>query len=58
MGLAWHTAALQRARKMPPLRKLLTRQPGPRPRQTQRQMLDVAKQWTLLLGGKVIDKPK
>jgi len=55
--LAWHVEALRRTKKIPPLRKLQTREQQ-RPRQSPQQMLAIAKQWTLLLGGKVVDNPK
>ncbi|WP_051057052.1 hypothetical protein [Bradyrhizobium yuanmingense] len=52
--LAYHTAALPRMKKFPKLRTLLARDRKP---QSPDQMLAIAKQWTLLLGGEVKGKP-
>lgn len=52
--LAWYTAALPRFKKFPQLRKLMIRE---RNSQSPEQMLAIAKQWTLLLGGEVKGKP-
>jgi len=53
--LAYTIANLQRAKKLPPFKKLLIRERD-RPRQSPQQMLEIAKQWAVLLGGKVIGK--
>lgn len=52
---AWmaHTiAALQRPKKMPPLRKLLVRERNRKP-QSWQDMQAIAKQWTMALGGEI-----
>lgn len=50
--LAYHIAGLPRQKKFPPLRRLMMHDRERRP-QSQQQMQAVARQWTLLLGGKV-----
>jgi len=42
--LAWHIAALQRSKKLPPLSKMQTSEAGPR-RQTWQEQLAIAAQW-------------
>lgn len=54
--LAWHTAVLPRAKKFPPLSKLLMKNKT-RVRQTPDQMLAVVRQWNALLGGATTGKP-
>lgn len=54
--LAWHIPALYRAKKLPPLRRMMVRERDRKP-QSPEQMLMIAKQWTLLLGGEVKGKP-
>ena len=44
--LAWHVAALQRAKKMPPLKKLLAQEK--RRRQTWQEQLQVVQLWQAL----------
>jgi len=52
--LAWYTAAMPRFKKFPKLRALQVRE---RRTQSPEQMLAIAKQWTLALGGEVKGKP-
>ena len=52
--LAWYTAALPRFKKFPKLRSMLSRE---RRAQSPDEMMAIAKQWTLLLGGEVKGKP-
>ena len=54
--MVWHISALPRAKRLPPLKKLLSKRRAKRPQSAQ-QMLSIAKQWTLLLGGDVTGKP-
>lgn len=55
----WHVAGFASfSKKMPPLRKLLVREPLPRPRQTWQQQLAIAKLWVASRGGTIIHKPK
>lgn len=56
---AWHVVALPRSKKLPPLRKLLTKEPRKKQdQQTPEQMKEIAKLWTIALGGKVKTKAK
>lgn len=54
--LAWHISALPRSKRLPPLKKLLSKRRSKKP-QSAEHMLLIAKQWTLLLGGEVTSKP-
>jgi hypothetical protein len=51
---AWWIAALPRHKKMPSAKKLMIRD---HISQSAEQMAAVARQWTLLLGGKIEGKP-
>lgn len=53
--LAWHAAALPRMKKFPELKKLVIRDPAAA--QTAEQMMAIAKQWALALGGTISGKP-
>lgn len=53
--LAYTTAALTRAKRMPPLRDLLVRDGDRKPR-SWHDMKSVAMQWTVALGGQIKTK--
>lgn len=61
MHLAWHIAALTRGKKgLPTLRSMMqksTRSRRQKP-QTWQQQLMIAKMWTAVMGGTVVDKKK
>lgn len=48
---AWHTAAWQRSKQMPPLHRAIKRER--RNPQAWQDMQAWAKQWTVLVGGKI-----
>lgn len=50
--LAWHVASLQRAKRLPSLRKMMVRERHRKP-QSPEEMLRIAKLWTQVLGGTV-----
>lgn len=54
MSLAWHVAALGRAKKMPKLKELLSRKAGvaPKPKQSVEEQIAVAMRWTAALSRK------
>jgi len=54
--MAYTIAALGRTKKLPPMRKLMIREPSLNRRQSPEQMMAIVKQWTLLLGGEVKGK--
>lgn len=54
--MVWHIVAMPRSKRLPPIRKLMVKDRDRRP-QSSEQMLSIAKQWTLLLGGEVTGKP-
>ena len=56
--LAWHIAALTRAKKLPKLETLMHRRRGVATKQTPEQMLGIVKMLNAAFGGKVIDKAK
>jgi hypothetical protein len=61
MSLAWHIAALPRMKTFPSSPQKLfvkIKDPRRRPRQTPEQMLAIAKQWAVFLGGKVVKRRK
>jgi len=47
--LAWHVAALQRSKKMPPLKRLMAQEK--RRRQTWQEQLKMVELWQAVLGG-------
>jgi hypothetical protein len=53
--LAWYTAAMPRFKTFPKLRALQVR--SRKAAQSPDEMLAIAKQWTVLLGGEVKGKP-
>lgn len=57
ISLAWHTAALMRMKKLPPLSKL-TKGRRARGAQTQEQQMMIAKLICAMHGGTVIGKPQ
>jgi hypothetical protein len=61
VSLAWHIAALQRVsprKRLPPLRKLMVDEPGPRrPPQSWQDQKAVIALWTAALGGTVSQGP-
>ena len=55
--MAWHIAALHRAKKMPHLNLLLVRKPKPQPidpRQRMQEQIDGLIRWAIQRGDKVI----
>lgn len=54
-------ATLSRAKKIPALDALIRkigRKRGPKPKQTADQMMEIAKMWTVRLGGEIVSKSK
>lgn len=62
MALAWQIAALMRhppKKRLPPLKSLQARtRHRPRAPQTPEHMMMIAKMWTALHGGTIVDKSK
>lgn len=54
--MVWHIVAMPRSKRIPHIRKLMIKDRERRP-QSPDQMLSIAKQWTLLLGGEITGKP-